>query len=70
MSATNFLAAISIHLYLYCSIKYIKQWGSVIVNNSPTSPSHFQLSFKGTAIGGLRYKKAARIVSGLLEEYE
>lgn len=36
MSAANFLAAISIHLYLYCSIKYIKQWGSVIVNNSPT----------------------------------
>ena len=41
MSAANFLAAISIHLYLYCSIKYIKQWGSVIVNNSPTSPLLF-----------------------------
>ena len=41
MSAANFLAAISIHLYLYCSIKYIKQWGSVIVNNSPTSPLWF-----------------------------
>ena len=39
-------------------------------SNSPTSPSHFQLSFKETAIGGLRYKKAARIVSGLFEEYE
>ena len=35
-----------------------------------TSPSRFQLSFKGTAIGGLRYKKAARIVSGFLEKYE
>ncbi len=37
MSEANFLAAISIHLYLYCSIKYIRQWGSVIVNDFTSS---------------------------------
>ncbi len=30
----------------------------MVVIKSPTSPSHFQLSFKGTAIGGLRYKES------------